>query len=101
MSVRSPVQGLVKEVHVKKGDAVSKDQVLATLSIMKMLHPVLSANGGMVTNVYVASGQVVDKGDVLLSIDRRLMYVKVLISNIDTNHLQHTKRRHTGCSDES
>lgn len=68
--IRTPVKGLVKEVHVKKGDKVANKQLLVTLSIMKMHHPIFSNTSGIVEEVYAPVGQVVEKGDVLVSLNK-------------------------------
>lgn len=70
MFLRAPVKGLVKEVHFNQGDFVTKDQVVVSLSIMKMIHPLLSPFDGVVGEVFVSTGQVVEKGDVLISVKR-------------------------------
>lgn len=66
--VKSPMQGNVLSVNVKKGDRVSKGDVLLILEAMKMENEIISNVSGVVNDVFVANGKNVDNGEVLLVI---------------------------------
>lgn len=64
----APLGGVVQEVHVSVGQAVSEGDKLVSLEAMKMVTPVMARRGGTVTNIAVKAGDPVDAGQVLLTI---------------------------------
>jgi acetyl-CoA carboxylase carboxyltransferase component len=66
--VVAPMTGVVVDVLVRAGEAVSQGQVLAVLEAMKMEHEVLALQAGVVTEVYANKGQMIDEGSKLLQI---------------------------------
>ncbi len=64
----APLGGVVQEVHVSVGQAVSEGDKLVSLEAMKMVTPVLAKRGGTVSNIAVKAGDPVDAGQVLLTI---------------------------------
>lgn len=66
--VRSPVPGVVAQVHVAPGTAVTRGARLVTLLAMKLQHEVRASGPGTVTAVPVAPGREVEAGDVLVEI---------------------------------
>jgi pyruvate carboxylase len=64
--VGSPMPGLVVNVEIKLGDAVTAGQKLLTLEAMKMETTVHAERSGKVAELCVASGSQVDTGDLLL-----------------------------------
>ncbi len=69
--VVAPMHGLVTEVTVNAGDAVSKGQKLLAMEAMKMQHEVVSPMDGRVREVFVAAGQQVAVDAELIDIDVR------------------------------
>jgi acetyl-CoA carboxylase biotin carboxyl carrier protein len=61
--------GMVKEIHVAVGDAVTEDQEVLVLESMKMLTPVLATAAGTVTEVHVDIENYVEVGAVLLTLE--------------------------------
>ncbi len=66
--VRSPVPGVVAQVHVAPGVPVAPGGRLVTLLAMKLQHEVTAAASGTVAAVHAAPGQEVRAGDVLVEI---------------------------------
>ncbi|HEY9678052.1 MAG TPA: acetyl-CoA carboxylase biotin carboxylase subunit [Drouetiella sp.] len=66
--VRTSMNGLVKEVLVKEGDAVSAGQKIAIFEAMKMEQEIVAATAGKVTKVAVKSGDVVEASALLFMI---------------------------------
>jgi len=64
----APLGGVVQDVHVSVGQAVSEGEKLVSLEAMKMVTPVMARRGGTVTNIAVKAGDPVDAGQVLLTI---------------------------------
>ncbi len=64
----APLGGVVQEVHVSVGQAVSEGEKLVSLEAMKMVTPVMAKRGGTVTSIAVKAGDPVDAGQVLLTI---------------------------------
>ena len=64
----APLGGVVQEVHVSVGQAVSEGDKLVSLEAMKMVTPVMAKRGGTVSNIAVKAGDPVDAGQVLLTI---------------------------------
>jgi len=65
-SVKAPIPGLVRQVHVKEGDVVKKDQTLLTLDAMKLENEIPCPRDGRVRSVGVKPGLAVEKGQVLV-----------------------------------
>ncbi len=66
--VRSPVPGVVAQVHVAPGALVAPGARLVTLLAMKLQHEVTAASPGTVAAVHAAPGQEVRAGEVLVEI---------------------------------
>ena len=64
----APLGGVVQEIHVSVGQAVSEGDKLVSLEAMKMVTPILAKRGGTVSNIAVKAGDPVDAGQVLLTI---------------------------------
>jgi len=67
--VKSPMNGLVKEILVKEGDAVKLGQKLLIFEAMKMESEVLAGMDGKVSKLCVSAGQTVDSGTTMLLIE--------------------------------
>jgi acetyl-CoA carboxylase biotin carboxyl carrier protein len=63
--VRSPTTGIVIEVKVRAGDAVSTDDEMLIIESMKMHIPVTAPESGRVENVKVATGDQVNEDDLV------------------------------------
>jgi biotin carboxyl carrier protein len=66
--VRAPIPGIVSEVRVAVGDAVSKDSTLVVIEAMKMENPIKAQRTGTVSKVHVTKGQEVLSGHLLVEI---------------------------------
>jgi len=67
-SIKSPLPGVILEVHVKPGDMVKVGQRILVLEAMKMENNIDSDKEGKVIDVKVHKGDSVLEGDVLLII---------------------------------
>jgi biotin carboxyl carrier protein len=67
-TVQSPVPGVVAEVHVTPGAAVTPGARLVTLLAMKLQHDVTASTAGTVAAVHVAPGREVQAGEPLVEI---------------------------------
>lgn len=67
--VTVPMQGVIIRYKVKKGDKVSKGEIVAVLEAMKMENNILANKDGSIREIYVKEGTTVAPGDVLMSID--------------------------------
>ena len=67
-AVKSPLPGVILDMHVKEGDKVKLGQKLMTLEAMKMENNIDSHKDGTVTQVKVSKGDSVMEGDVLVII---------------------------------
>ena len=65
-TVKAPMPGLVLNVLVEPGQAVSKGDPLLILEAMKMENVLKAVSDGTVKSVNVAKGAAVDKGHLLL-----------------------------------
>ena len=68
-SVRAPMPGLVKAVHVTPGDAVEVGARLVTLEAMKMEHALRAPRAGTVAAVPVEAGDQVEEGALLAALE--------------------------------
>ncbi|MGA9019220.1 MAG: acetyl-CoA carboxylase biotin carboxyl carrier protein subunit, partial [Candidatus Cybelea sp.] len=69
--VRSPMHGLVIELAVAKGDAVTEGQVVAVIEAMKMMNEIRAHRAGVVSAVHAGAGSSVESGSPLLTILQR------------------------------
>ncbi len=67
-AVGSPLPGVIRDVKVKEGEAVSQGQCVAILEAMKMENEIYATTDGTVAKVHVASGQSVLEGETLVTI---------------------------------
>jgi pyruvate carboxylase subunit B len=67
--IKSNMQGMVLEVVVRRGEEVSKGDVLLVLEAMKMENPIQSPVDGKITEIFVDVGDVVQSGDVLMVVE--------------------------------
>jgi biotin carboxyl carrier protein len=66
--VKSPLPGVILEIHVKEGDKVSVGQKLITLEAMKMENNINADKEGIVKSIKVNKGDSVLEGDTLIEI---------------------------------
>jgi biotin carboxyl carrier protein len=67
-SVRAPMPGLIKEISVRNGDAVTRGQRLLILEAMKMENEIAAPVDGVVAKCNLTPGVNVDKDQELLTI---------------------------------
>ncbi|WP_420391655.1 acetyl/propionyl/methylcrotonyl-CoA carboxylase subunit alpha [Acuticoccus sp.] len=67
--VAAPMPGLVRDVRVAPGEAVTKGQALAVLEAMKMEHTLRAPRDGTVAGVSVAAGDQVEDGAVIVALE--------------------------------
>jgi len=67
--VRSPMPGMVSEIEVQAGDAVTKGSGLAIIEAMKMENELRSPVNGVVREIRARKGDTVEKNAVLVVID--------------------------------
>lgn len=67
-TIKSPLPGVILELHVREGDTVKIGQKLITLEAMKMENNINADKEGKVTSLKVGKGDSVMEGDVLLVI---------------------------------
>ncbi|MCJ7445798.1 MAG: sodium-extruding oxaloacetate decarboxylase subunit alpha [Methanotrichaceae archaeon] len=67
--VTVPMQGVVIRYKVKKGDKVSRGDVVAVIEAMKLEQNIFANKDGTLKEIYVKEGTTVAPGDVLMSIE--------------------------------
>ncbi len=67
--VLAPMPGSILEINVKKGETVSKGDILIVLEAMKMENEITAAQSGTVKDIKVRVGDSVDAEDILLVIE--------------------------------
>jgi biotin carboxyl carrier protein len=67
--IPAPIPGLVKEVLVKVGDTVEKDQTVCILDAMKLENEIPAPKAGVIQSIAVKPGQSVDKGELLVVVE--------------------------------
>jgi len=67
-NIKSPLPGVVLDVHVKEGDYVKIGQKLLTLEAMKMENNIESDKDGKVVSIKARKGDSVMEGDILIVI---------------------------------
>ncbi len=66
-ALKAPMPGVILEVNVKAGDAVTRGQQVAILDAMKMHNVVGAPRAGTIAEVCVDAGQTVGHGDVIVT----------------------------------
>ncbi len=67
--VAAPMTGKVISIKIKKGDNVTKGQILCVIEAMKMENEIAASKAGSVKEVYVTEGAAVSEGQALFLID--------------------------------
>jgi glutaconyl-CoA/methylmalonyl-CoA decarboxylase subunit gamma len=67
-TIKSPLPGVILDVHVREGDVVKQGQKLLTLEAMKMENSIDSDKEGKVLSIKVKQGDAVMEGDMLITI---------------------------------
>ncbi len=65
-AILAPIPGLIMEVRVKVGDAVSAGQIVSILEAMKMENSLTTHVSGTVKEIRVEKGSEVSTGDVIM-----------------------------------
>ncbi len=68
-TVKSPMPGLIVDVMVNAGDAVSEGTPLIVLSAMKMENIILSQGDGIVKSIEVKKDDAVEKGQLIIEME--------------------------------
>jgi 3-methylcrotonyl-CoA carboxylase alpha subunit len=68
-SLIAPLPGHVRQVLVKKGDTVKKDEAVVIVEAMKMEHTILSPRTGKVVEIFYSEGDQVLEGAELLALE--------------------------------
>ena len=67
-AVLAPLTGMIVDVKVADGDAVSEGHVVAVMESMKLEISIKAAASGIVTNIGVSNGMMVDRGQTIAEI---------------------------------
>lgn len=67
-NIKSPLPGVILEIHVKEGDQVKIGQKLITLEAMKMENNINADKEGRVVSIKFGKGDNVMEGDILIVI---------------------------------
>lgn len=67
--IKSPLPGVILEVHVKENDAVSLGQKIITIEAMKMENVIYADKNGKVKAIKVKKGDNVLEGDILVELE--------------------------------
>ena len=65
--IAAPFPGLITEILVAPGDAVSNGQTVMTIEAMKMLHPITAMGDATIDRIEVSSGDQVEGGATLIT----------------------------------
>ena len=68
-AVESPITGVVIEILVSHGEAVTEGDLLVVIDSMKMENEILSEHSGTVKELNVEVDQQVSEGDTLLTLE--------------------------------
>jgi biotin carboxyl carrier protein len=66
--LKTPLTGVVKDVAVQAGEAVSQGQVLVVVESMKMNNEIRAPRDGTVSEVHVSAGERVERNALLITI---------------------------------
>ena len=67
--IGAPLQGSIREIMVKKGDKVNKNQALFTIEAMKMETTVTANVSGKVASIELSSGEMVYADDLVIVLE--------------------------------
>ncbi len=67
--VKSPMPGLILEIHVEVGQEVKEDETLLVLEAMKMENSIVSPRDGVIKKITINIGEAVDKGVILIEFE--------------------------------
>jgi biotin carboxyl carrier protein len=67
--LKAPMPGLVLDVSINSGEAVSKGDALLILEAMKMENVIKSPTDGVIKNIIVNKGETVEKNQVILNFE--------------------------------
>ncbi|MHC1777511.1 MAG: biotin/lipoyl-containing protein [Lentimicrobium sp.] len=67
-SIKSPLPGVILDIHVREGDVVKVGQKLLTLEAMKMENNINADKEGRIITLKVSKGDSVMEGDILIII---------------------------------
>lgn len=67
--IKAPMPGLVLEIAIKEGQAVSKGEKILILEAMKMENSLLIPVDAVIKTILVTKGQAVEKGQVLVELE--------------------------------
>ena len=67
--IGAPLQGLLSNLLVKKGQTVSQNDPLFMIEAMKMETTVTASRAGKITNIYLQPGSMVQTNDLILKIE--------------------------------
>ncbi|MCX7696903.1 MAG: biotin/lipoyl-binding protein [Bacteroidales bacterium] len=68
-AIKSPLPGVILEVHVKENDNVSMGQKIITIEAMKMENVIYADKSGKVKAIKVKKGDNVLEGDILIELE--------------------------------
>lgn len=68
-SIKAPMPGLIVDILVEAGDAVSEGTPLLVLSAMKMENIILSQGDGIVKSIEVKKDDAVEKGQLIIEME--------------------------------
>ena len=66
--LKSPLPGVILEMHVKEGDLIKPGQILFILEAMKMENNIEADREGVIEKIHRTKGDTVLEGDVILTI---------------------------------
>ncbi|MCL2841986.1 MAG: pyruvate carboxylase [Oscillospiraceae bacterium] len=66
LEIGASIQGMVSRVHVKPGDPVKANQVIAVIEAMKMETTVVARADGVIDEIVVKEGQAVKAGELII-----------------------------------
>ncbi len=68
-NIKSPLPGVILEIHVKEGASVKRGEKLLTMEAMKMHNAVNAEKDGVIKSIKISEGQSVMEGDVLIEVE--------------------------------
>ena len=68
-SVKAPMPGLILEILVTEGQAISEDTPLVVLSAMKMENVILSQGDGVIKHIGIKKNDTVEKGQLIIELE--------------------------------